>query len=139
MQPTEPRLEQEARVFGRYLVDATPAPSVVARYRDAVSTLWPSPPPPRDAALLAFVRRHPWSVGPLDAAAGLVDRGGQLRSRILLAGAILETTTTHADDFLPRTVATPALLGRLVASGISSALLAVAGMALWPIATRTDR
>jgi hypothetical protein len=139
MQPTEPRLEQEARVFGRYLVDATPAPSVVARYRDAVSTLWPSPPPPRDAALLAFVRRHPWSVGPLDAAAGLVDRGGQLRSRILLAGAILETTTTHADDFLPRTVATPALRGRLVASGISSALLAVAGIALWPIATRTDR
>jgi hypothetical protein len=139
MQPTEPRLEQEARVFGRYLVDATPAPDVVARYRDAVSTLWPSPPPPRDAALLAFVRRHPWSVGPLDAAAGLVDRGGQLRSRILLAGAILETTTTHADDFLPRTVAPPALLGRLVASGISSALLAVAGMALWPIATRPDR
>lgn len=129
-------LEEEARVFGRYLVDASPAPDVIERYRAAVATLWPSPPARPDAALLAFVRRHPWSVAPLDAAATLVDRTGALRSRVLLAGALLETTTAHADDFLPRTVSMPALLGRLAASGISTALLAVAGLALWPIARR---
>jgi hypothetical protein len=134
---TDTTLEADARLFGRYLVGATPGPEIVARYRDASRTLWPAGPGPRDAALLAFVRRHPWSLGPLDAAAALLDPGGQLRGRILVASAILETTTAHADDFLPRSVPVPSLLWRLVASGTVAVTQAVLGAVLWPLAGRT--
>jgi hypothetical protein len=129
-------LEAEARLFSRYLVGTTPAPEIVVRYRDASRTLWPGP---RDAALLEFVRRHSWSVGPLDAAAALLDRGGMLRSKILVASAILETTTAHADDFLPRTVSVWALLWRLIASGVVATVQAAVGVALWPLAGRARR
>jgi hypothetical protein len=129
-------LEAEARLFSRYLVGTRPAPEIVARYCDASGTLWPAGPGPRDAARLAFVRRHPWSLGPLDAAAALLDPGGQLRGRVLVASAILETTTAHADDFLPRTVPAPMLLWRLIACGAVAVAQAVAGVALWPVAGR---
>jgi hypothetical protein len=129
-------LEAEARLFARYLVGSPPPPELVARYRDASRVLWPTGPGPHDAARLAFVRRHPWSVGPLDAAAALLDPGGQLRGRILVASAILETTTVHADDFLPRTLPVPALLWRLIACGTVAVAQAVAGVALWPLTGR---
>jgi hypothetical protein len=129
-------LDAEARVFGRYLVGSSPGPELLARYRDASRILWPASASPRDAARLAFVRRHPWSVGPLDAAAALLDPGSVLRSKILLTGAILETTTTHADEFLPRTVPVPALLWRLAVSGAVAVAQAIAGVALWRIAGR---
>jgi hypothetical protein len=129
-------LEREVRLFARYLVDAAPAPDLIERYRGAIRALWPGAPAPGQAALLGFVRRHPWSVGPLDAAAALLDPAGLLRCRILVAAAILETTPAHAAAFLPRTVPIPALLWRLAASGAASALLAAAGLALWPLARR---
>ena len=129
-------LDAEATLFGRYLVGSSPGPELLARYRDASRVLWPAGASPRDAALLAFVHRHPWSVGPLDAAAALLDPGSVLRSKILLTGAILETTTTHADEFLPRTVPVPLLLWRLVASGTLAVAQAIVGAALWRVAGR---
>jgi hypothetical protein len=134
--PDEAMLDAEARVFSRYLVGATPSPEIVARYREASRTLWPDGPGPRDAGRLAFVRRHPWSVGLLDAAAALLHPGGQLRCRILVASAILETTTTHADDFLPRTASTRVLLWRLVTSGTVALVQAAVGVLLYRLAGR---
>src|SRR4029453_9299441 len=134
---TDAALDAEAQLFGRYLIGKTPAPEIVARYRMAIHTLWPATPAPRDASLLEFVRRHPWSVGPLDAVAALLDPSGMRRSPVLVASANLETTTAHADDFLPRTISVPALLWRLVASGVVATLQAAVGLALWPLAART--
>ena len=136
--PDDSVLEAEARIFGRYLVGRTPTPEVALRYRDACRALWPGPPAPGDARRLAFVRRHPWSVGPLDAAAALLDPGGQLRSKVLVTAAILETTTAHADDFLPRTLPLPALFVRLAVSGTAAVALAVLGTLLWPLAGRSS-
>jgi len=129
-------LEAEARIFGRYLVDGTPEPAVVARYCAASHALWPAPPGARDAALLDFVRRRPWSVGPLDAAAALLDPGGLLRSKILVMSALLEATPTHADDFLPRSASAPALLWRLASSGTVAVLQAAAGALLYRLVGR---
>jgi hypothetical protein len=134
--PDDSVLEAEARIFARYLVGRTPAPEVVARYRDASRALWPEAPGPGDARRLAFVRRHPWSVGPLDAAAALLDPAGQLRSKVLVTAAILETTTAHADDFLPRTLRLPALFWRLAVSGTVAVFEALFGALLWPLAGR---
>lgn len=135
--PDHSVLEAEARIFARYLVGRVPAADVVARYCDASRALWPDAPGPGNAERLAFVRRHPWSVGPLDGAAALLDAGGQLRSKVLVMAAILETTTAHADDFLPRTVSLPALFWRLAASGTMAVALAVLGALLWPLAGRS--
>jgi hypothetical protein len=130
-------LEAEARIFGHYLVGRPPAAELVARYREACRRLWPEAPVGPDASRLAFVRRHPWSVGPLDAAAALLDPSSQLRSRVLVAAAILEATPTHADDFLPRAATLPGLLFRLALSGTVAASKAVLGALLWPLAGRS--
>jgi hypothetical protein len=130
-------LDREARLFARYLVGTSPAPEILARYRAARRALWPAPPEPHDAGRLAFLRRHPWCVGSLDAAAALLDPGGQLRGRILLTGAILEATTTHADAFLPRAVPLTTLLWRLTASGLAAAAQVALGAALWVVAGRS--
>jgi len=124
-------LEAEARIFGRYLVGGTPEPAVVARYCAASRALWPAPPDARDAALLDFVRRRPWSVGSLDGAAALLDPGGLLRSKVLVMSALLEATPTHADDFLPRSASAPALLWRLASSGTVAVLQAAVGAPLY--------
>ena len=133
---TDAALEAEARIFGRYLVGSPPEPALVARYCAASRTLWPVAPEPRDAAVLAFVRRRPWSVGPLDAAAALLDPGGLLRSKVLVMSALLEATPAHADAFLPRAVSTPALLWRLASSGAVAVAQAAFGALLYPFIHR---
>lgn len=135
--PIDPAaLDREAAIFTHYLVGCMPDAEVVRRYRDACRTLWPEPAASGDAARLAFVRRHPWSVGALDAAAALLDPAGQLRSRVLVTAAILEATTEHADDFLPRTSSVPVLFARLTVSGVAAVLAALLGALLWPLAGR---
>ena len=129
-------LEAEARIFGRYLVGGTPEPAVVARYCAASRALWPAPPGARDSALLDFVRRRPWSVGPLDAAAALLDPGGLLRGKVLVMSALLEATPAHADDFLPRSVSARALLWRLASSGTVAVLQAAVGALLYHVVGR---
>ena len=135
-EPDSDTLDAEAHLFARYLLGCAPEPELVARYRAASRTLWPAPPSRRDAALLAFVRRHPWSVGPLDAAAALLDPGGLLRSKILVTSAILETTPAHADAFLPRSPSPLGLFSRLLASGVIAVAQAIAGALIYPLAVR---
>jgi hypothetical protein len=123
-------LAAEARLFGRYLVGRDPEPAVVERYGAANRALFAAPLPPEDAAALAFARAHPWSVGMLDAASGLLRPGGPLRSKILLMAAILETTPEHADEFLPRHVGPMALVVKVGAAGITAVAEAIFGAVL---------
>lgn len=124
----------EAHVFARYLVGRTPPAAAVERYCHARRTIW------TDGAaadpLLIFVRRHPWSVAPLDAAASLLQPGGTLHGAILTMAAILETSPEFADDFLPRSVSRAGLLWRVVADGTVTVCQVVAGMLLLPLARR---
>jgi hypothetical protein len=128
-------VDEEAAIFARYLVrNAAPA-DVVERYRDAVARLFPDPDGPRDRALLSFVRRHPWSVGCLDAAAALVARDSRLRQRLLVMAALLETTPEGAAEFLPREPGWGTLALRLPLIGLGAAARVLLGLALLPIAT----
>ncbi|HWP66228.1 MAG TPA: hypothetical protein VNO26_09970 [Candidatus Limnocylindria bacterium] len=129
-------VDEEAAIFARYLVGRAAPPAVVARYRDATARLFPEPPSPRDRALLAFVVRHPWSAGGLDAAAALVAPTSQLRQRLLLMAALLETTPEGADEFLPREPGRGELAWRLPAIGLTAAGRLLLGLALYPIAAR---
>ncbi len=65
------RLEGEARLFARYLVGSIPGEGLIARYVEACRTLFPEPGSARDEALLAFARRHSWSVSLLGGAVDL--------------------------------------------------------------------
>lgn len=124
----------EAQVFARYLVGRMPPPDLVERYRDASRAISSAAAPPGEEALVAFVRRHPWAVGPLDAVTSVLHPSGHLRSKILIMAAVLEASPTFADDFLPRSVSRAALAWQLVAGGAAASVLALVGLVLLPIA-----
>jgi len=126
----------EARIFARYLVGRDPNPAHVERYVAASRTHFPDPLAPEDAAVLAWVRRHPWSVGPLDAACGLARPGGVLRNRVLLMAAILEATPEFADEFLLPPVRPLALVLRVTGLGLAAVARTIFGVALLPLAAR---
>ena len=130
------RLEGEARLIARYLVGAVPGEELIARYVEACRTLFPEPGSPRDEALLAFVRRHSWSVSLLDAACGLLWRSARLREKVLVMAAVLEASPDFAEEFLPRTVGPVALFVQLAGVGIVAAGRAFAGLLLLPLAMR---
>ena len=129
-------LAAEARVFARYLVGRDAGPAHVARYVAASRTHFPDPLVPEDAAVLAWVRRHPRSVGMLDAAAGLLRPGGALRNRILLMAAVLETTPDFADDFLPHHVGPLDLALRVGVAGVVAVANALGGLVLHQLVVR---
>jgi hypothetical protein len=126
----------EAHIFARYLVDRAPSPDLVERYRNATRAIWGDAVAIGEEGPLAFVRRHPWSVGPLDAAMSLLRPGGYLRAKILTMAAILEASPAFADEFLPRSVSAGALVWRLVAGGLVAGVQAAVGVVLLPVARR---
>jgi len=126
----------EASTFTRYLVGRPPTPELVARYREANAVLFAAPVDPVDAAVVDFVRRHPWSVGLLDAAVGLRRPGSLLRNKILVMAAILETSPAFADEFLTRPVHPVLLVLRTAALGTLAVARALVGLALYPAAAR---
>jgi hypothetical protein len=130
----ESSLADEARLFARHLVRRDPEAALVARYGEACARLFPAAPDATDGALLAFVRAHPWSLGPLDAALALLRPASLLRARLLVMAAILETTPVHAADFLPRPTKLRPLAWRLLVLGVVAVAQVLVGAALYPIA-----
>ena len=130
-------LAAEAHAFGRYLVGRPPPAELVARYRDASRVLFTAPVTPAEAAVVGFVRRHPWSVSLLDAATGLLRPASLLRSKILVMAAILETSPEFADDFLFRPVHPLVLALRVAGLGLLVVGRVLVGMALYPAAARS--
>ena len=131
-----PDLEAEARALSRYLVGRDPPRPLVDRYVRAHERLLPSIPGPADAALIRFVHRNPWSLGPLDAACGLLRPGQMLRNKILIMAAVLEASPEFAGDFLPRESGWPGLLSTLVYQGARGALMALFGIPLYLLVHR---
>src|SRR5438093_10718892 len=82
-------LEAEAHLFARYLVGRPPPAELVDRYRAANAAIFTEPVAREDAALVTFVRRHPWSVSLHDAASGVLRPGSRLRNKIVLMASIL--------------------------------------------------
>jgi len=131
------RLEAEARIFARYLVGQTPPRELIDRYVEANRILRTPSVTDQDAALVAFVRRHPWTVSFLDAATGILRRDGLLRSKLLIMAAILEASPAFAGEFLPRTARPIGLIVRLLSLGVVAAVQVGIGVALYVVAARS--
>lgn len=132
-------LRREASVFARYLMGRVPPPEVIERYERAGRRLFTSQLDESEAAVLAFVRRRPWSAPLLDAAAGILRPGGALRNRLLVMAAILETSPAHADDFLPRSASLGSLVAQLAVHGARAITALVVGLPVYWVATRSRR
>jgi hypothetical protein len=126
--PADPELRLEAERFARYLVGAAPSDEIAERYARAVRR---DPPAAgaRDARLVDFARRRPWSIPLLDAALALRDPHAELRRRLYLMFAILESTPEHHDRFLPA-ARRPAYVLRIAAVGARAVLRAAGGVVL---------
>ncbi len=90
----------------------------------------------RGAAVAAFALRHPWSLPFLDAACGIMQPQGILRSKLLLMAAVLEASPEFADDFLPRDTPRTALAAKLVFFGLAAVTRTVLGLLLYPVVRR---
>lgn len=98
---SESRHEQEARVFGRYLLRSEAGANAVALYCRAMERR-PVSGSERDEKIIRYALRHPRTVGLLDAALAFPARRSALREKLLVMTAILETQPEHAELFLPR-------------------------------------
>ena len=127
----------EGRLFGRYLVGREPPPELVVRYREANRILLGGSALGSEVAVVAFARRHPWSIPFLDTAAGILRPGSLLRNKILVMAAVLEASPAFADEFLSRTVHPASLVLRVLALGTLAALRAAVGMLLYVAAARS--
>lgn len=130
-------LEREARIFTRYLVGRDAPDELVARYRDASRVLLYQPPDARETAVVEYVRRHAWSLPFLEAASALLRPGSLLRNKVLMMGAILETSPAFAEEFLPRNVSLLALVFRVLASGTAAVVRTIVGAPLLAAASRS--
>ena len=136
-EPEDRELELEGRLFGRYLVGRMPPPELVERYREANRILLGGTAPGSDAAVLAFARRHPWSIPFLDGAAGLVRPGSLLRSKILVMAAVLEASPAFAEEFLSRTVHPVSLVLRVLGLATLAVVRAAVGVLVYAAAARS--
>lgn len=94
-------LRREASVFGRYLIRRSPDEPAVTLYVNAVKARARAMSE-RERKRLAFIRRHPWALGFVDAGLTLVDSESELRHRIYIMFSILESSPRYYDRFLPK-------------------------------------
>ena len=136
-EPEDRELELEGRLFGRYLVGRMPPPELVERYREANRILLGGTAPGSDAAVIAFARRHPWSIPFLDGAAGLLRPGSLLRNKILVMAAVLEASPAFAEEFLSRTVHPVSLVLRVLGLATLAVVRAAVGVLVYAAAARS--
>ena len=127
-------LHHEAAALGRYLL-GRPAPAeALGRYVEGSLRLFEGSGSREDLAIVDFVRRHSWSLPPLDAACGLLRPQSLLRQKLILMLAILETIPEVASDFLPVPRPRALVVGRLLTAGLVAGLKTAVGLLLLPAA-----
>lgn len=129
-------LEDEARLLARYLVGRDPGGEVVERYTRGHARLLARPADSADEALVGFVRRHPATLGLLEAACGVLRPHGLLRRKLTVMAAVLEATPDFADEFLPRESGRMGFAATIALHSVRAALKLVLGLALYPVARR---
>ena len=120
-------LEKEATLFCRYLIKQTPTDFVkelYARALDQQVALNDS-----DKKILKFALDHTWSLRFLDAGAAIIKPQSELRKRLYIMFAILESSPNYVDCFLTidRSVF---YLFKIIFSGIRAIISTIVGIML---------
>jgi hypothetical protein len=89
----------EAQLFSRYLIGR---PADDHSCRIFYQVVADQPLNARDSNLLAFVIRHPWAIGLIDAGLVFYSPYSQVRQRLYIMLAILETSPQYSTIFLPK-------------------------------------
>ena len=87
----------EARTFGRYILERDVDPVTCERYERAARELGYG-----EDATTRFAAKNSWSIAALDGVLALTQPDALLRKKLLLMAAILETRPAYCDAFLPR-------------------------------------
>lgn len=128
--PAESELAQDFLIIARHLLGVEPSHALALRYDAAHRKLLGELPAPQ----WRRIRRQPWLLPFLDAAAGILDRGALLRKELLLATAILEATPEHAGFFLAEPESRLALVTCLVWQGVCAAFKMLIGIPVYLLA-----
>jgi hypothetical protein len=94
-------LEDEARVFGRYLLGSEPTQAAVQLYCRAICKRAVDCSR-RDDKIIRFALCNPSLLSFIDGALAFSKERSVLREKLLIMTAILETQPEHADLFLPQ-------------------------------------
>ncbi len=94
-----PTYDKQASLLARYLIGKSVSDSKVVELYEAAVTRDQSQ---AEEKLVQFAFKHPWLIPSLDAALVFVRPHSELRRRIYIMFAVLESMPQFADLFLPR-------------------------------------
>ena len=137
--PAARTTSDEPSLFAPYLLGhAMVTDDVLERYAAGCEALFRGPQPPPDVATVDFVRRHPWSLPFIDAAAACVCPQTLLRKKLLLFLAVVEATPAQVESFTPTPRSRVGVLVRLAWWGGLSGCQALVGLILLWLARRAS-
>ncbi len=119
-------LENEARIFTKYLVNDDVSAHAVKLY---VSAMEPSKPNATDKKLLDFMVSHPHLIGLVDAGLVFHNSTSEARLRLYIMLAILEASPEYCNLFLPKRRG-PFYVIVIAYSGIRAVIKSVLGLLL---------
>lgn len=94
-------IKREANVFSRYLIGENISDSLVSRYEAAI-VYADAELSPQDKKLMKLCLRRPWLTGFVDGGLSILNPLSDLRRRIYIMFAVLETSPKYAHHFLPQ-------------------------------------
>jgi hypothetical protein len=92
--------EQEADLFGRYILKRLPSDSSKQLYMKAITTSVLESD--KDKKLILFIHGNPWSLGLIDSGLAFIMPYSEIRKRIYIMFSILECNPEYADNFLSK-------------------------------------
>lgn len=118
----------QAQVFSNYLIKDAPCPKAVELYikrlQKEETTITA-----RDTRLLKLCLKHPLLVGYIDAGLALIRPYSDVRRRIFIMFAILESMPEHSNHFLPHR-RNPFYIIPVIGMGLRSILRSLGGIIL---------
>ena len=121
-------LEKEAELFSKYLLNQFPNQTVKVLYVKAMQ-LSDSSTGIQDKKLVQFVTENNWSIGLIDSGLAIIRPDAEVRRRLYILFALLESMPDYWDHFLPKK-RSPFYLIVIVFHGTAAILKATLGIAL---------